>query len=634
MPDKPIGDNNPRVYLFLFALVLLGGVALSYHHTLHSPFLLDDGPNIVQNPYIRIDSLSLESFKKVFSPYQPSSTRPLANLSFALNYIVGGYDPTGFHLVNILIHILTSFILFRLFFFYFSKTNFSENDSLKLAAFAALLWALNPLQTSAVTYIIQRMTSLSTLFFSASLLAYVHIRSLQLSAGKKPGKFKTAAFFLLSLVLWLLAMMSKEIAAILPVIILLHEFFFFKGLWSRDSAGTSKSVRWVVFVLPLLLYMGFLGAKFCPGILDGYASRDFTLGQRLLTEGRVVVRYMSLFLLPLPSRMTVCYDYPISSSLIDPLSTGLSISFLLVLIICSFAWAKKPYRLLSFGLLWTLSCLVIESTFVPLELIFEHRFYLPSIGFSLAIVALTSHLFNYLSRSKMVINVFWALLLSLMVAMTYVRNQDWRSELSIHLDGVEKAPKLVRAVNNLAGAYIRAKEYGKGQTTLERALQLDPNNVVVLSNLFMLFADLKMPVQADYYLKRTKQAVAEGHFRCNQSSNLLLASEVLFQNRCFADVIYLLESLKPCRDKNAIYYDNLALCYAKTGNHRKAIENFNKALVRDPANPYYRFSLIRSYMANRERRKALATLGKLRNSPLPNELKPHLDKLEKYLLRK
>ena len=478
------------------------------------------------------------------------------------------------------------------------------------------------------------MTTLCTLFFSASLLAYIQARGLQLSAGKKPGKFKVAAFFLLSLSLWLLAIMSKEIAAILPLIILLHEFFFFKGLWSRDSAGISKFVRWAVFVIPLLLYIGFLGAKFWPGILDGYASRDFTLGQRLLTEGRVVVRYMLLFLLPLPSRMTVCYDYPISLSLLNPVSTGLSISLLLVLIIFSFAGAKKPYRLLSFGLLWTLSCLVIESTFVPLELIFEHRFYLPAIGFSLAIVALTFYLFNYLFKNKKVIDIFWAIVLCILVVLTYMRNQDWQSELSIHLDGVEKAPKLVRAVNNLAGAYIRAEEYGKGQTTLERALQLDSDNVVVLSNLFMLSADLKRPAQAESYLKRLKQAVAEGHFRCNQSSNLLLASEVLFQNRRFADAIYLLESLKPCRDKNAIYYDNLALCYAKTGNHRKAIENFNKALARDPANPYYRFSLIRSYLANREREKALATLEKLRNSPLPNELKPHLDKLEKYLLQK
>ena len=88
MSGKPISDNKQIVYLFIFALVLLGAMVFAYHHTLHSPFLLDDGPNIVQNPYVRIDSLSLESFKKVFSPYQPSSRRPVANLSFAFNYMV------------------------------------------------------------------------------------------------------------------------------------------------------------------------------------------------------------------------------------------------------------------------------------------------------------------------------------------------------------------------------------------------------------------------------------------------------------------------------------------------------------------------------------------------------------------
>ncbi len=627
-----MNDNKNRIYSAIFLFVLLGAIALGYGHTLNSPFLLDDWPNIVRNPYIRIDSLSFSSLGKVFSPYQPSN-RPVANLSFALNYLVGGIHPFGFHLVNILIHILTAIVVFRLCSFYFLKAGFSGKDSIKLAAITALLWALNPLQINAVTYIVQRMTSLCTLLFSTSLLAYVHARRLQLSDGNKRGQFKVVIFFLVSIIFWLLAMMTKEIAAIMPVIILLHEFFFFESTSSGKDKNLYRAAFYsAIFFLPLLLYMAvFFRVGFWHGVMGGYATRDFTLGERLLTEGRVVVRYMSLFLLPLPSRMKLYYDYQISSSLIDPISTLLSILLLSGLLIFSFVWAKK-YRLLSFGLLWTLSCLVIESTFLPLELIFEHRFYLPSIGFSIAIVALSFQLCHSLFKNKQVFHVFWVAVLCMMVVMTYMRNQDWRSELSFSLDGVKKTPNLVRAVNDLAGAYMRLGEFGKEKEALDRALQLKADNVVILSNLFMFAADRKKPVQAEDYLRRMEQSIKDGHFRCNQSTSLLLASEVLFERGRFDDVIYLLESLQSCRAKNAVYYDNLALCYARIGNHRQAIENFHKALERDPGNPYYMFSLVRQYIFNRDREKALAMLKKLNNTPVPDELKPHVDELGKYLL--
>lgn len=633
MSYEPTSHTVKRVHAGIIFLVLLGAIGLGYHHTLHSPFLLDDGVNIVQNPYIQIDSLSLESLKKVFSPYQPSYTRPVANLSFALNYFLAGYDPVGFHLVNILIHVFTSFILFRLFFFYFLKTDIGYNDALKLAAFAALLWAVNPLQTSAVTYIVQRMTSLCTLFVSAALLSYVHARSLQSpDRNDEPGQYKAAAYLLLSVLLWLLAMMTKEIAAIMPILVILHEVFFFRG-FSRRAAGKYTYVYCALFFVSLLLYMlFFVGDGSLQWMLNGYLSRDFSLGERLLTEGRVVARYMSLFLLPLPSRLTLYYDFPISSSLTDPVSTLWSFLLLLILFVFALGWGKR-YRLLSFGILWSLSCLVIESTVLPLELIYEHRFYLPSIGFSLAVVVLSYHLFNAFFSTKKVFTVFWLLLLSIMLSMTYMRNQDWQSELSLNLDGAEKAPQLLRAVNNLAGSYIRSGANQKGMATLERALQLDPDNVVVLANLFMLSADLKMSAQAGHYLKRMNVAISSGHFRCNQSPSLLLASEVLVTNGRFPDAIFLLENLKQCRAKNAVYYDNLALCYAQTGNQRKAIENFKTALEVDPGNPYYLFSLVRSYLANKEKEKAQLVFEKLRITSVPDELKPHVDKLEKYFLR-
>lgn len=629
-------STTPKRKIFsIFACGLLSlAVFLGYHHTLQSPFLLDDGPNIVKNPYIQIQDLSFDSLQKVFSPEQPSARRPVASLSFALNYLYSGYDPAGFHSVNIFIHILTAFTVLQLFLFYFSRTSRTAAEGMGLALAAALLWTLNPLQTSAVTYIVQRMTILCTLFFSASLLAYIRARQLQSAPGSGDGRnFKAGGLFLLAFFLWLLAMKTKEIAAIMPVILLLHELFFFR---TRSRNSVEKYKYLLIGFGAMLLFLGyqvFSDPGFLINFAKSYEMRDFTLAERLLTEARVVLHYMGLFLLPLPSRMTVYYDYPVSVSLLTPPATLLSFLTLGGMSVFSVLGAKK-YPLLSFALLWTLLCLVIESTVLPLELVFEHRFYLPSIGFSLLLVAASWQLFGFFSKRKWVFYLIWGILCCILLSLTYSRNRDWQSELSISLDAVEKTPLLPRAVNNLAGAYIRSGDSAKGLETLEQALRLDPDSVVVLANLFMLSVDLKQGGQAGYYLQRLKTAIRDGHFSCKQSSNILLAAEVLVQNGRFGDAIFLLESLGSCRTKNAVYFDNLGLCYSRIGRHRKAMENFEKAFEKNPGDPYIIFSLSRSYLFNNRLEEARRTLERLEGTVIPEDLQAHLEKLRRHLQKK
>ncbi len=633
MPQTVITIQKRRIYITFACGFLVLAVFLGYHHTLHSPFLLDDGPNIVQNPYIQINDLSLDSLKKVFSPEQPSARRPVASLSFALNYLYSGYDPAGFHIVNIFIHILTAFTVFQLFLFYFTQTTRTETDAMGLAFVAALLWAVNPLQTSAVTYIVQRMTILSTLFFLVALLAYIRAREIQLSAyGGADRNLKAPVLLVAAACLWFLAMKTKEIAAIMPLILLLHEFFFFKS-FSKKSVGKYQYILYSAgFILLLLLYQVVSDPAFWLNFVKSYEMRDFTLGERLLTEARVVLHYMGLFILPLPSRMTVYYDFPVSTSLLTPVTTLLSFIALAGMSLFSMV-ATKKYPLLSFGLFWTLLALIIESTVLPLELVFEHRFYLPSVGFSLAIVAGSWGLFTRWTGKVRSFALIWVLLCSVLLILTYSRNRDWRNELSISLDAVEKTPHLQRALNNLAGAYIRSGDFEKGRDTLEQALQYDPDSVVVLANLFMHAVDQKQGNQVEYYLQRVKVAISEGHFTCKQSSNVLMAAEVLVQSGRFSDAIYLLESLRPCRTKNAIYFDNLGICYSKTENHLKAIENYQKALQLDPDNPYTLFSLSKSYLLNHDRQNSILILQRLQGRDIPGDLQPHLKKLRHFLQR-
>ena len=168
------GTNNlsMKALPLLYAVLLVAALVVGYHNTLYSPFVLDDAHNIVLNQYIQIKDLSLVSLQKLFSESNPTYRRPVAGISFALNYLAGGYETTGYHLVNVFIHIAAALLVFRLCYWYLQKTKTLTGDAaVGLAAATALLWAANPIQTSAVTYIVQRMTSLCTFFFSPPLFS-------------------------------------------------------------------------------------------------------------------------------------------------------------------------------------------------------------------------------------------------------------------------------------------------------------------------------------------------------------------------------------------------------------------------------------------------------------------------------
>lgn len=619
--------NSKRFYLF--HLVILLAIIAGYHNTLQSPFVLDDEGNILRNSAIQIDSLGVESLKKVVSFSNPPRTRPLAKLSFALNYLAGGFEPAGFHLVNICIHFLTAIFILRLFVWYLRKTGFDGGDALRLAFLAVLIWALNPIQTNTVTYIVQRMTGMCALFFAASLYFYLQAREMG-GQGIQTGKAKRYLLYGASLMSWSLAMLTKEIAAIMPLILLLHEVFFFDGKALKDIRNIRRP-----FLLGGLVLLGallvFLVPKFWVFILEGYDKRDFTLTERLLTQSRAVVRYFSLFLAPLPSRLTLFYDYPVSRSLFDPPVTLWAIVFLALLLIGSIVPATRRWKLIPFGILWTLSCLVIESTFIPLEMVFEHRFYLPSVGFSLAVTLLAFQTVSLISRERMLFNLFGACVVLIMVFLTYERNRDWRSELSIYADAANKAPGLTRAVNALGVAYVRAGDDRKAEQAFQRVMRMEPGHVAALANLYTLYSERIRSAEAEKYLARLKQAVAAGAFQCRESSNLLLVAETLSGQERYDDAIFILEPLAACRINQGNYYESLGLCYSRMGNHGKAVANFARAAEIEPGNPYFLFSLARSYYFAGDRENAVLIYERLRNVSLPEELKIPYRKMGRVL---
>ncbi len=263
---------NKHPSLKLLPFVILG--FLIYSNTLDVPFYLDDLPNISQNPRVRLTKLDKD---QISNGRFSASTRPVTEVSFALNYYFHRNNVTGYHVVNIFVHVLTG-----LFLYFFLQTTIrvsarqSRNPPIPqsvnpstVALFAALLWLAHPIQTQSVTYVVQRGNSLAALFYVLCLLSYTKGRL----AGRGP---KAWSWFAGCAASGMLAIGSKQIAATLPFFIFLYEWYFIQdlsGIWIR------RRLPYVIGILVLLGLLAFfhLGSNPMERILSGYKDWDFTL---------------------------------------------------------------------------------------------------------------------------------------------------------------------------------------------------------------------------------------------------------------------------------------------------------------------------------------------------------------------
>ncbi len=467
-------DPARQLILPAWAVLLLFAVlgALLYSNTLQVPFVFDDEASIRDNTGIRWTSISPATLAAA-TRESPAPHRPLAYASFALNYMAHGYRLPGYHLVNIAVHILAGFLLFLLIRGTLALPlflgRFRRPDL--LALFAALLWFVNPLQTQSVTYTVQRMNSMASMFYLLAMLLYLHGR--RRTEEGLPGW----PCFVGSLAAGLLACGTKEIAATLPLMILLYEYFFIQDL---DRGWLKRALPWIAGLLAVALLLGFiyLGASPVQRVLDSYEFRDYTMTQRLLTQPRVVLDYLGLFALPLPGRLNLDHQVQVSRSLVDPASTLPALLALAGLLAAGLALARRR-RLLSFAILWFLGNLAIESSVIALELMFEHRAYLPTMFIPLALLALAWPLV----RQPKIALVLLALLTLLLSAWTWQRNSVWADPLSLWTDVVKKSPRKVRPHNNLSALHIDRNQVGLALHHAGEALRLDPQNADGLYNL-------------------------------------------------------------------------------------------------------------------------------------------------------
>jgi len=455
------------------SLLFLGlalSVFLIYSSNLDGPFIFDDS-RIQNNPQLHLTDLTPGNLIKAGFESSPK-TRPVAHISFALNYYFHGFDTRGYHLVNITIHVLTAILLYL-----FIKTTLnlpllqSKYGKYYLLPFAAaLIWAVHPLQTQSVTYIIQRMNSMAAMFYILSLYLYIKGR-----IAEKAWHMWT--LFFSAFLAGLLALGSKETAATLPFFIFLYEWYFLQDLnfsWLKKQIIPALILLFCI-VLFVFLYLGTSPADY---ILASYGSREFTISQRILTEFRVIFFYVSLLLFPHPGRLNLDHDFILSTGLATPVTTLASAVFLLILLVISISSARK-HRLISFCILWFLGNLVIESSVIGLEIIFEHRNYLPS----MMVVLLVLVFIFPISKQQPVKVVFICIVMLLFLFWTFERNKIWNNRITLWSDCATKSPNKARSHNNLG---VALKEQGRLEEAVkhfEKTIDIDPQFTEAYNNL-------------------------------------------------------------------------------------------------------------------------------------------------------
>ncbi|MDH3514054.1 MAG: hypothetical protein OEM83_04195 [Gammaproteobacteria bacterium] len=442
-----------RWQLLFSILGILATVSLAYLPGLHGPFVLDDTENITLNPGIALNELDAPSlYHALVSNDSGPLKRPLAALSFAINhYLAGGFDNTfPFKLTNLLIHgingILVFFLTLRLMNLSLPGATLTGTQRHLVSALAAGLWALHPIQLTNVLYVVQRMNSLSALFVFSGLLVFLHGR-VRLKAHPRHGLWLMALGVLGGTALGILA---KENAVLLPLLALVIEFTVIRDLTRPGPLRRKLRIFYSVTVaIPLLI--GLLLLLFHPdSLLGGYLARPFTPLERMLTEARVLWHYLGLLLWPIGGNLGLFHDdISVSTGLFTPLSTFPAVAALCLLLAAAVAKARQ-YPMLAFGILWYLAGHILESSLLGLEIAFEHRNYVPSMGIFLSLSYGAVMLVNRLdSRHQRYLLILFGLVPLLAGAVTWVRATTWGDIHTLSVTEARHHPRSPRA-NDLA----------------------------------------------------------------------------------------------------------------------------------------------------------------------------------------
>jgi protein O-mannosyl-transferase len=553
--------------LMSIAIICLVGV-MAYSNSFDCSFHFDDKPNIEEN-------LSIRNLANVKAWWGFIPSRPIGTLSFALNYYFHRLDVWGYHLVNLVIHIANALLVWWLTMLTMSTPMMRgqpvARHKMPMALFSALLFVSHPLATQSVTYIVQRLASLATLFYLLSLALYVKGRLWEGNRSTPVYVYYTG-----SILCAILGMLTKEIVFTLPFALVLYEFSFIKtDAWKIELKD--RGIQIPVIVLGIFLAIFFLNFSFrifhtVPAILAQGYDYPITAWEYLLTQFRVILTYMRLFIVPLNQNLD--YNYPVSHSIFEwhTFFGLLSLAGIFVLGILLF----RRYRLISFGIIWFFLTLSVESSVLPISqnVIFEHRTYLPSFGFFLALTGTTFYFFW--DRYRQVALSILALLVLTNAVLTYERNKVWKSAYTLWGDCVKKSPNKPRPLSNYGKALADAGNSSDALSYYNRAIELNPRFFTAYYNRGIVRINL-----GDY-----KGAVTDGEtaLRINPyypDGYHVLGIASSHQGKEEEAIAFFRKAIK-LKPDYADYHYNLGNALAYQGKTGEAITHFQEAIRLKP----------------------------------------------------
>lgn len=468
----------------LLPALTLGGILIVawfvYSPGLSGGFLFDDWGNLpplgalgpIDNWHALVTYL--------LSGIASATGRPIAMLSFLIDANNWPAPPEPFKYTNILIELLNGTLLTWLTFKLARLFNIGDKRAAWVAVLSAGMWLLHPLMVSTTLFVVQRMAMLAATFVFAGLLCYLRGRRLLVRGRSRAGYLWMSVGIGLC---GLLATLSKENGALLPVFVLVIERFVVQqpGSELRMERALPGWRLWktVFLYLPLSLLAGYL-LFHLPSMLHEYSdSRNFTLSERLLTEARILVHYLYVLFIPRAYTAGLFHDdIPLSTGLFHPWTTLPAIMLIAGLFVLGWR-ARKRHPALSLAIFFYFGGQLLESTFIPLELYFEHRNYLPAafLFFPLALWIVTG---PRLTRHARVL--ISAAVLAGLASLTWMRADLWGHPFQQALVWAHEDPGSPRAQSTLSLYLMRQGNYAGANQILKNVADAHPDNVMVQLN--------------------------------------------------------------------------------------------------------------------------------------------------------
>lgn len=528
-----------------------------YANTLQNGFVYDDDFTVVNNTFIK----QLNNLPKLINPNEYFSLsgevtyRPVVTITYFLDYALYGLKPWGFHLTNLLLHVLNAVLLYIFLTLHLKPRSLDLRNNQPLVI--SLLFAAHPVLTEAVNAVSFREDPLCFFFYISTLMLYLILRSRRYSLSK-------VILYALSCLTYFLALLSKEMASTLPLIVLCYELFY------RDRGTKMLSLLFnpylAGYITVTLIYI-FLRFGYFYNPTEVFPAPMLT--ERLLTIPWLTLNFIKRSIVPV--MLSAVYDDV--RPVLSPFSASFIWPFTIVLLLLLLS--SRVRKDIAFGILFFIITLLPVLNLIPvINPLAERYLYMPMAGFAIVLGFFIGRIEKLLTpRGYCVLFVFLLCTLSI---MTIRRNTFWKDDYSLWTDTVKKAPGSVRAHNNLGFAYYAKKQFHQAINEYKIAIKLNPNNESAhnhLGNAYCYIGNASEGIKKYQEAIRLKPSYAEAH------NNLGMA--YLDQGLLDEAIIEFKEALKFNPDL-AYPYFNLGLVYKEKGLKGDAKRAFENALRLTP----------------------------------------------------